>query len=320
MDYMQTNRTRMGLLALALPALLATGCKSDAKKTQESAPVEEASPPVVEVVTKSMEFLAPDTLASGWNTFVYKNESTEPHFILLDKYPEGITIQNTIQEVAPAFEAGMSLIMEGRNEEAMEAFGELPEWFPQVVYTGGTGLISPGHTATTTVNLPPGYYVMECYVRMPDGRFHTSMGMAKELIVTAEKSGNRPPAYNLQIDIRGQSGISWNGKPVAGKAVFRVEYVDQMVHENFVGHDLNLVAMEPDADLQALEAWINWASPTGLMSSTMPNGFTFLGGTNDAPAGSILYFEADLKPGKYALISEVPGSMKKGMLKTFIVD
>ncbi len=317
---MKNTRTLIGLLALAMPALTGLGCKSDAKKTEESASMQAEAPPVVEVVTKSMEFFAPDTLASGWNTFVYKNQSTEPHFILLDKYPEGITIQNTIQEVAPTFEEGMSLIMEGKNEEAMQAFGKLPEWFSSVVFTGGTGLISPGHTATTTVNLPPGYYIMECYVRMPDGRFHTSMGMAKVLIVTEENSGNSPPEYNMEIDISSQSGISWNGKPKAGKTVFRVEYVDQMVHENFVGHDINLVAMESDADLEALEAWINWASPTGLMSSTLPKGFTFLGGTNDAPGGSILYFEADLKPGKYVLISEVPGSMKKGMLKTFLVD
>lgn len=317
---MKMTRNYGRILALILPVLTLLNCKSDPKKAGEAPPPEPEPPQVVEVVTKSMEFFAPDTLASGWQTFVYKNQSTEPHFILLDKYPEGITIQNTIQEVAPAFEEGMSLIMEGKNEEAMAAFGKLPEWFSQVVFTGGTGLISPGHTATTTVNLPPGYYVMECYVRMPDGRFHTSMGMARQLIVRAENSGNRPPEYTMQIDIRGQGGISWNGKPRAGKTVFRVEYVDQMVHENFVGHDVNLVAVAPDAELEALETWINWASPTGLMSSTLPKGFTFLGGTNDAPGGSIQYFEADLKPGKYALISEVPGSMKKGMLKTFLVD
>ena len=122
-------------------------------------------------------------------------------------------------------------------EEAMGAFGDLPEWFSQVVFSGGTGLISPGKTAITTVKLDPGYYIMECYVRMPDGRFHTSMGMARELIVLEQDSGLRPPEFNIQIDIRGQSGISWNGDPRAGKTVFRVEYVDQMVHENFVGHD-----------------------------------------------------------------------------------
>lgn len=317
---MKMTKNYAAILALALPVLTMLGCKSDAKKSGEMTPPEAESPPVVEVVTRSMEFFAPDTLPSGWNTFVYKNQSTEPHFILLDKYPEGVTIENTITEVAPTFEEGMKLIMEGKNEEAMEAFGKLPEWFSRVVFTGGTGLISPGHTATTTVNLPPGYYVMECYVRMPDGRFHTSMGMARQLIVTEEDSGNSPPEYNMEIGITSNVGIGWNGKPKAGKTVFRVDYGDQVVHENFVGHDVNLVGMEPDADLEALEAWINWATPTGLMSSTLPKGFTFLGGTNDAPAGSTLYFEADLKPGKYALISEVPGSLKKGMLKTFIVD
>ena len=104
---------------------------------------EEDSPQVVSVVTKSMEFYAPDTIPSGWTTFIYENRSTEPHFILLDKYPEGVTIENTIEEVAPAFEEGMSLIMEGKMEESMEAFGKLPEWFSQVVFSGGTGLISP---------------------------------------------------------------------------------------------------------------------------------------------------------------------------------
>lgn len=306
--------------AFTMTLFLLTSCKSDPKQKQDT----EVSPAIVEtkvinVITKSMEFYAPDTIPSGWNTFVYENQSTEPHFILLDKYPEGITIENTLKEVAPAFEEGVALIMEGKMEESMEAFGKLPEWFSQVVFSGGTGLISPGKTAVSTVKLDPGYYIMECYVRMPDGRFHTSMGMAKALIVSDEQSAIRPPQYDLQIDISGQSGISWNGQPKAGKTVFRVEYVDQMVHENFVGHDINLVAVAPDADLEALEAWINWASPTGLMSSTLPEGFTFLGGTNDAPEGAILYFEADLEPGEYVLISEVPGSLKKGMLKTFSV-
>ncbi|MFZ9003367.1 MAG: hypothetical protein ACO20F_12815 [Robiginitalea sp.] len=273
----------------------------------------------MEVVTKSMEFYAPDTIPSGWNTFVYKNQSTEPHFILLDKYPEGVTIENTIEEVAPAFEEGMSLIMEGRMEESMEAFGKLPEWFPQVVFSGGTGLISPNQTAISTLNLEPGYYIMECYVRMPDGRFHTSMGMAKELIVTEEDSGLSPPEADIDINIWSQGGIGWNGQPRAGKNNFRVTYGDQIVHENFVGHDVNLARMEDGADLEALEAWINWATPTGLMSSTLPEGFTFLGGTNDAPEGSILYFEVTLQPGTYVLISEVPNTSDKGLLKTFTV-
>lgn len=313
------HQTTFTLLVVTL--VLFFSCKSDPKEKQTSNVLpEKEEAKVVEVVTKSMEFISPDTIPSGWNTFVYKNQSTEPHFILLDKYPEGVTIENAKNEVGPAFEAGMSMIMEGKMDEAMQAFGELPEWFSEVIFSGGTGLISEQKTAITTVNLEPGYYVMECYVRMPDGTFHNTMGMAKELIVSEEESVTTPPQFDLQIDVRSQSGISWNGQPRAGKTVFRVEYVDQMVHENFVGHDVNLVRMEEGANLDSLEAWINWATPNGLMSSTQPEGFTFLGGTNDAPEGSILYFEATLEPGQYVLISEIPNARQKGMLKTFTVS
>ncbi|MCX2720792.1 hypothetical protein [Lentiprolixibacter aurantiacus] len=306
---------------LVLLTIFFVGCKSDPKK-QEASEAEASEPEreVIEVVTRSMEFFAPDTINSGWNTFVYKNLSTEPHFILLDKYPEGITIENTIAEVAPAFEEGMAMIMEGKMEEAMAAFGKLPEWFGQVVFSGGTGLISPRETAISTLNLAPGYYIMECYVRMPDGRFHTSMGMAKEFIIRSEDSGNKPPEANVSITISSEDGINYSGNMTKGTTIFSVTYEDQIVHENFVGHDVNLVRMEEGADLDALEAWINWASPTGLMSSKLPEGFTFLGGTNDAPAGSVQYFEADLSPGTYAFISEVPGSKAKGMLKTFSIS
>lgn len=295
-------------------------CKTEPKKQQQTDAIAEADErQVVRVVTKSMEFYAPDTIPSGWNTFVYENQSTEPHFILLDKYPEGATIENAEKEVGPAFDEGMALIIEGKMGEAMEAFGKLPEWFSEVVFLGGTGLISANETAVTTVNLEPGYYVMECYVRMPNGKFHNSMGMAKELIVTEEDSGLSPPEADIDINCWTQGGIGWNGQPKAGKTTFRVTYTDQIVYENFVGHDVNLARMEEGADLEALEEWINWATPTGLMSSTQPEGFTFLGGTNDAPAGSILYFEATLEPGNYVLISEVPNSNEKGLLKTFTI-
>ncbi|WP_445381349.1 hypothetical protein [Robiginitalea sp. IMCC43444] len=297
-----------------------SACKSDPKeKKEEETSAEAETPKVVQVVTKSMEFSAPDTIPSGWNTFVYKNMSTEPHFILLDKYPEGVNIENTKTEVVPAFDKGMQLIMKGKNDEAMEAFGTLPAWFSEIVFSGGTGLISPRQTAVSMVKLDPGYYVMECYVRMPDGSFHSSMGMVKELIVIPEDSGMTPPEADFEIDLGSENGIRWNGNPKAGKNIIRVNYKDQIVHENFVGHDLNLVAMTPNADLQTLEAWINWATPKGLMSSTLPEGFTFLGGTNDSPAGSSQYFEVELEPGQYVLISEVPDAASKGLLKTLEV-
>jgi hypothetical protein len=48
--------------------------------------------------------------------------------------------------------------------------------------------------------------------------------------------------------------------------------------------------------------------------------FTFLGGVNDMPAGSIGYFTPTLEIGNYALIAEVPNASSKNMLKTFVVS
>lgn len=315
-----TVSLKVSTVFIALLLFTLSACKSDTKKKEETQEQEEMlKPGVLEVVTRSMEFITQDTIPSGWTTFVYKNLSAEPHFILIDRYPEGKSIADTKAEVFPPFDEGMALIMEGKNEEAMEAFGKLPEWFSDIVFTGGPGMISAGRTATTTVYLEPGYYILECYVKMPNGRFHSSMGMAKPLIVTNESNGVSPPNASVDISISSEEGISYTGTPVKGSTTFSVTYDDQTVHENFVGHDVNLAKIEDGADLEALETWMNWAVPNGLMSSTVPEGVTFIGGTNDAPAESTQYFEVDLEPGKYVLISEVPNTLEKGMLKTFTV-
>lgn len=317
---MTTRHFRTPFFLALLSLLTLAACKSETKHSDSmEEQALEAVAPVVEVVTRSMEFYAPDTLPSGWNHIAYKNQSTEPHFILLDKYPEGKSIADTRAEVLPPFDEGMALIMEGKGEAAMAAFGKLPAWFSEIVYYGGTGLISPGGTARSTVKLDPGYYIMECYVKMPDGSWHTSMGMAKELIVKDEDSNLTPPEATVSVSVSGSEGYNMTGNPVAGKNVFAVTYADQMVHENFVGHDLNLVRLDGDTDEDALEVWMNWSVPNGLMSSTVPEGVTFLGGANDAPAGTTHYFEAELTPGRYAFIAEVPDTRKKNLFLSFIV-
>ena len=273
---------------------------------------------VIDIVTRSMEFQSIDTIPSGWNTFKYQNLSNETHFFLLDKYPEGKTVENTLTDIAPVFEKGMDLINEGKTEEGFAAFSKLPEWFGEIIFSGGSGLIAPKHTATTTVKLEPGYYIMECYVKMPNGKFHTMMGMAKPIIVTQEDSGNLPPIPTVNITLSGEEGISYD-KPInKGMQVFSVFVKDQKPHENFIWHDLNLVKLEANASEDALEDWMNWSDPKGLITP-VPNGVTFLGGVNDMPAGSTGYFYTDLKPGKYAFISEVPNTKSKGLFKVFEV-
>lgn len=302
---------------LILVSILLLSCKSDKKQENQIESTTEQNP-VVEIVTNNMDFESVDTLFSGWNKFKYINKSTQAHFFLLDKYPEGKRIEHTIKEVGPPFENGMALIMEGKMDEAMAAFGKLPEWFGEVVFTGGSGLVSPKTTSTNWVNLEPGLYIMECYVKMANGKFHTSMGMAKEIWVTQEDSGISPPKADIAMSISSTEGISYGKEITEGKHIFKVNYKDQITHENFVGHDVNLVKLDSTANLETLEAWMNWATPTGLMDP-LPKGVLFLGGTNDAPAGSIQYFEVYLPVGNYAFISEVPNASRKNMLKTFSI-
>lgn len=298
-------------------------CKNDQKKNGTSeevvSEVLEDSFEGIEIVTNVMDFQTKDTIQSGWNTFKYINKSTEPHFILFDDYPEDKGAKDAQVEVGPIFDKGMKLINEGKMDEAMQAFGELPEWFGDIVFTGGSGLISPGEENTFTLKLRPGNYIIECYVKMANGVFHTSMGMTKEIWVENKDSGLIPPVADVKITISSTEGITYDGDIKSGKTIFQVDYKDQIVHENFVGHDINLVRLNENADLDNLEAWMNWATPTGLMTPS-PKGITFIGGTNDAPTGSTQYFEVELSPGNYAFISEVPNSRAKGMLKTFKVE
>lgn len=305
---------------LLVVSLLFYNCKNEKKSEliEEVVEVEEIQFPknTIDIVTRSMEFQSVDTITSGWNTFKYENLSNETHFFLLDKYPEGKTVDNAITDIAPVFEEGMDLINEGKAEEGFAAFGKLPEWFGEIVFSGGSGLIAPKHTAITTLKLEPGYYIMECYVKMPNGKFHTLMGMAKPLVVTEEDSGNTPPEATVNITLSGEEGISYDGTITKGKQIFSVFVKDQKPHENFIWHDLNLVKLNTNASEEALEAWMDWSDPKGLITP-VPNGITFLGGVNDMPAGRTGYFYVDLKPGKYAFISEVPNTKAKGLFKHF---
>lgn len=273
---------------------------------------------VTEIVTNSMEFKTKDTLKSGWNTFAYKNKSNETHLILFDKYPDGKTIEDTKRDIVPPFQEGMDLINEGKMEEAGKAFGKLPEWFQEIEFVGGVGLISPKTTAHSTLKLEPGTYIIECYVKMPNGVFHTTQGMAKQIEVVEEKTELSEPEADYRIAISADEGIQFDENVSPGEKTFAVDFGKQKVHEHYLMHDVNLVRVEEGSDLAALEKWVNWSDPEGLQTPA-PKGFKFLGGMQEMNEGKTGYFTADLKPGRYVLISEVPGSREKGMLKEFTV-
>lgn len=273
---------------------------------------------IIEVITNIMDFQSVDTIPSGWTTFKYINKSNEPHFFLLEKYPENKFLEDGQKEIFPVFQKGMDLINNGNSEEGFAAFSELPAWYPQIVFKGGSGLVSPKKTSLTTIKMEPGYYVMECYVKMANGTFHSVMGMEKQLIVTDENNNNPEPKADINVTLSSTKGYIIDKPIQKGNQTISVYFEDQIVHENFVGHDLNLMKIEKGVILENIENWMNWANPKGLISPA-PQGITFLGGVNDMPAGSLAFLTITLDPGKYAFVAEVPNTLSKNMLVPFIV-
>jgi len=308
-------------------SLLLTGCKDVKPRNNEQLLETENNvidrpndqEGIIEVVTKAMEFEVAPKIPSGWTTFRYLNKSNETHFFVLEKLPEGKTLADSKAEVIPVFQEGMDLLNADKTEEGFAAFDKLPGWFYEVAFNGGVGLVSPERVAEITVQLPPGIYVMECYVKMPNGQFHSAQGMVAQLEVTDIDNGKSPPSGEIDVSISTTEGIVINTKISSGSNTFAVHFKDQKPHEHFLGHDVHLVKFTDDSNLEKLNSWMNWADPMAFKTPT-PEGVTFLGGIQEMPEGSMGFFSVNLEKGHYALVAEVPDPLSKNMLVTFNVE
>jgi hypothetical protein len=309
---------RLRLMAVAV--LLSTSCTPRDEGPPASTDQVDV-PGVVDVIARGLTLDAPDEIASGWTTFRFTNQSPMVHFVLVERVPDGQGVESQQAEVAPVFQDGLDLLGAGNVEAALARFGDLPAWFGEIAFTGGPGLTSPGRTSEATVFLEPGTYLLECYVKT-DGVFHSYNadpainGMVHEFTVTDETSGASEPSSTIEIEISSAGGIDAKGDLSPGEHTVAVRFLDQTVHENFVGHDVHLVRLTPGIDIDALESWMDWTQPGGLET---PAPTQFLGGLNEMPEGATGYFRVALEAGDYAWISEVPGSSQKGMLKLFTV-
>lgn len=306
------------IIALSISFLFFSSCKEHkaAKITEDKSKPEKQN--VVEVITNTMEFVMADTIQSGWTTLEYTNNSKDPHFFILEKMPDTLGIYTYRKELFPPFVSAFELFQQGEFEAGMKEFEKIPQWFYNVELAGGVGLTSGQTKSTTTIFLEPGTYVMECYVRMPDGLPHTFMGMVKQLIVTKESNENSPPESDYNIDISTETGITFLDSLSAGSYIFSANFKDQKQYEHFMGHDVNLVRIENDSLVTSLDKWLNTADFNAFRTPS-PEGIKFLGGVEDLPAGKTGYFEANLEKGTHILISEIPNAVERNMYKTFTV-
>jgi hypothetical protein len=304
----------IGILASCTLAFASCTPHEDASGTDSSG--------VMTVMARGLSFEAPDTVSAGWVTIRFRNEAPLTHFALVERLPDSVGAREQQAQVAPVFQQGMDLLAAGQPDSAMAAFGHLPAWFGQVVFLGGPGLTAPGRTSETTVHLDPGTYLLECYVKS-GGTFHsfnrdtTAWGMVHQFTVTGPPSSAAEPTADLHLTISSDSGIRMAGQPTPGRAIVAVSFLDQHPHENFVGHDVHLLKVGQETDLDSVAVWMDWSHP-GELDTPAPA--TFLGGVNEMPAGSTGYLTVDLEKGRYAWVAEVPHVKEKHMLVPFTVD
>lgn len=307
-------RHSLAPLVLLLASALAACQSSD----REAGAGDDASaePGVVDVAARDFEFDAPETLPSGWTTFRFTNLGEQEHFFYLYRLPDDVTFAQFRREAMGPFGRVWNDYASGKltREEAGRAFAsELPEWFfTDLVSSGGPALTEPGRTAQTTVRLEPGTYVVECYVKTPQGTWHTERGMLRELTVTEESTGQEPPNADVELTLSNYE-IQTSGSFWAGEQVVAVHVTDTPA--GLLPHDLNLFRLDPETMVEEIVAWMDWLDLEGYRA---PAPGVSVGGVKNLMAGRTGYVTVDLAPGRYAWVSEGYGD--RGMVEEFIVE
>ena len=296
-------------------------CKSDNKKQvleqsddDETTSVKTNAENIVKVIAKDFKFQVDDEIKSGWTTFQFENKGHAVHFFLFNRIPDTIPYSAYHEKVSIPFQIVFDSIKAGTSKaDAGAMLGEMiPAWyFTGVKSMGGTGFVAGGKTTQITVNIDPGTYVMECYIK-EKGVFHTTLGMMKEVKVLEETTQMKPPKSNMNIILTNHQIVT-EGDIKAGKNTIAVYFNEHP--EIGLGNDVHLIKLDDDTDMDKVIYWLDWMNVNGLEP---PSPVEFLGGVQEMPVGNTEYFTVNIEPGNYAWISESYGAM--GMLKKFTVD
>lgn len=270
---------------------------------------------VVEVIAEDYAYAAPDSIPSGWVTFRMQNDGEKHHFALLTRLPEGKTLDDYMVDVAKPFDDALSAMRSGESTraEARQALGRsIPQWFHSAERIGGPALLAPGLVAEVTLQLEPGEYFMECYMKTPEGEFHAMEGMIRPFTVTSRSSGASRPEADVAIRLTNE-GIEAPSVMAPGRHTVEVRFAEQPEVGN--PHDVHLARLDTGQEIAEVVPWMDWMNVQGLRN---PAPVDFVGGTHEMPAGATVYVMVDLEPGRYAWISQMTAA--QGMIHEFTVQ
>ena len=324
MYYLSKHITAVGKVAFTiLFFLFAIACQKEeiASNELQSADASIKSLNSVNITSTGMNFIAPKEIPSGWNTFKYMNKTGEPHFFLLIKIPEEKTLEDYKNQVTVPFN-NLLEVLRGERDFNPETDAIASWFFTDAINSGGTGIIEAAGKAVTSIYLEPGNYIIECYVKLPNGKLHSVVGMLDQMTVTEEVTKEKEPKVDVSIDITA-AGIQLNDEiKRPGLHTFSVDFIAE---PEGVRPDVHLVRIidETMANEEILKKWMNFfhfgEDMEGLMTPA-PAGYTFLGGTQEVPQGARTYFQAVLTPGKYALVSEIDHNLGDNFYQEFTVE
>ena len=304
------SRTSFQLLT-GLAALLVTvglaGCQPSGDETSGGDRADETARTVVEMTARDYTYRGvPDSIPSGWTTLHLRNEGTEPHNVELWRAPVTVTTQDwrdlraTIDRLQSKLEAG--------TIDTAEARKQIPAWGGSIEGTGGLGHVSPGRTASLTLNLRPGTYRMLCFVENPKETPHCELGMDRMFTVTTDSTGAAPPEAGATLTVAGYQ-IDAEDTLAAGRRTIAIHFGEVSNPEEPPYHDVELARLHEGTSVDSVAAWAN--------EYQAPAPTDFLGGVIPTAAGQTAYLTVDLDSGRYAWVSHA--SKAKGMMKTFAV-
>lgn len=279
-------------------------------------------------------------IPSGWTTFNFINATSYDHFFLLFKVPDiaidkaktaGIDLLEYWEEnITKPFQHSFNPYIKGEIpyesfiENLFTAVSTTAPWYfdPGAPTSGGGGFTSAGRKSITIIEMAPGKYIMECYIKDDNEYFHSYLGMSELLTVSSQPSLTKKPVPNAKVTISSTTGIKVVQPAKKGLNIIEFFFEDQSTYEHLLGHNVQLVKMGERKDENALNDLFDWMDWTkhGALKNQAPHGFRFLGGTMEMQSGDRSYIQIDLQPGDYAWIAEVPDPKGKNMFVTFRIE
>jgi len=241
-------------------------------------PAKRAAPPpappganVVTITATDYAFSAPDSIPAGLPTFRMVNPGREPHQAVVAGAPG-----KTFAEL----------------EAALLKEGPFPEW---LTFPGGAGVVSSGDSSIVTANVPPGNYLILCFIPSLDGTPHILKGMHRRLVVTpapAAAVAAAEPQADVTVTLSDYA-FALSTPLTAGTHTIRVENNGPQLHE------LTIERLAPGKTLADWQTWMA-GGMRGMPPAQPAGGFT------GPDKGKVGWLTITLTPGNYLLNCYVP--------------